>query len=39
MRAGVVLAWLAFAIGMIAAASALLVGTSYRVQWFSLAAA
>lgn len=39
MRAGAALAWLALAIGVIAAAAALLAGPSYRVQWLSLTAA
>jgi uncharacterized protein (DUF1499 family) len=39
VRAGLVLAWLAMAIGVIAAAAALLCGPSYRMQWLSLAAA
>jgi uncharacterized protein (DUF1499 family) len=37
VRAGVALAWLAMAVGVIAAAAALLSGPSYRLQWLSLA--
>lgn len=39
VRAGVALAWLAMAIGVIAAAAALVAGPSYRMQWLPLAAA